>query len=181
MDINDIKRRVYAMRNGVAADVLRRGGAPYRMIFGVNIPHLAEIAAEIGKSVGTADILWADSGVRESLILATMVHPPELMTPEKARTWLGQAPSAEIVDMLCHRIIGRMPYAAELAAYMARHSDNDLSRYAALRIYFNLLPDHRVEARRVAEHERQRHSAVTAIIAASLLDELDFIEDTQEA
>ena len=176
MELNDIKRRVYAMRNGITADVLRRSGASYRMIFGVNLPHLAEIASEIGCDAEVADKLWADNGVRESLMLATMVYPPELMTREKAMTWLREAPTVEIVDMLCHRVIRKMPEAAEMAHELLA-TDNDLLRYAALRIYFNLLPAYRSEARAAATIEQQRGVAQTAMIAVALIDELDFFDE----
>lgn len=175
MDLNDIKRRVYAMRNGITAEVLRRSGAPYRMIFGVNLPHLSEIASEIGKDVEMAEMLWADKGVRESLILATMVYPPEQMSLSKAKAWIEDAPSLEIVDLLCHRLIGKMRQSVDLARSLSV-SDDDMLRYAALRIYFNLLPAYKAEARAAAKQERERGSAVTALISAALLDELDFIE-----
>ncbi len=174
MGINEIKRMVYAMRNGVAADVLRRGGAPYRMIFGVNLPQLAEIAKEIGASVETADQLWADSGVRESLLLATMVHPVAEMSREKALLWLEQAPSVEVVDVLCHRQLRHTAFASELAA-MLSNSDGDMQRYAALRLYFNLLPEHQADARVAAQKELDRSVPLTRMIAATLIDELDFI------
>ena len=44
-----VKRRFFAMRNGVIADVLRKGGSPFRTIFGLNLPQIAEIAADTGK------------------------------------------------------------------------------------------------------------------------------------
>lgn len=174
MEINEIKRMVYAMRNGVAADVLRRGGAPYRMIFGVNLPQLSEIAKEIGTSVEVADKLWSDSGVRESLLLAVMVHPEAEMDSKKALLWLEQAPSVEIIDVLCHRQLRHKAYASELADKLV-DSDCDMKRYAALRLYFNLLPEHQDGARVAAQKELERAVPFTRMIASMLIDELDFI------
>ena len=45
--IQEVKHRCYAMRNGAVADTMRRLGAPYRVIFGVNLPQLKEIASDI--------------------------------------------------------------------------------------------------------------------------------------
>ena len=41
-----IKRRFFAMRNGIIADTLRKAGLDYRMIFGLNLPQVVEIAGE---------------------------------------------------------------------------------------------------------------------------------------
>lgn len=43
-----LKRRFFAMRNGAVADSLRRQGADYRIIFGLNLPQLVDIAREFG-------------------------------------------------------------------------------------------------------------------------------------
>ena len=133
--IQAIKHRFYAMRNGIVADTLRRAGAPYRMIFGVNLPHLKEIAADITPDAALARELWADTSTRESLLLAPMVMPPAEFTIDEARRWLATAPSAEAIDILCLRLLGRMPYAPALAAELAASSTaSPLLQYAATRL-----------------------------------------------
>ena len=42
-----IKRRFFAMRNGIIADTLRKAGLDYRMIFGLNLPQITDIAADL--------------------------------------------------------------------------------------------------------------------------------------
>ena len=54
--LQNIKRRFFALRNGVIADTLRRAGSPFKIIFGLNLPQLAEIAAELGYSESQDDI-----------------------------------------------------------------------------------------------------------------------------
>ena len=44
-DMQNVKRRMFALRNGVVAEALRRGGCPYRIIFGLTLPQLDEVAA----------------------------------------------------------------------------------------------------------------------------------------
>ena len=61
------------MRNGAVADYMRRMGAPYKIIFGVNLPHLSEIASETVPSQELARQLWANSSTRESMLLAPMI------------------------------------------------------------------------------------------------------------
>lgn len=131
--IAEVKRRIYALRNGVVADVLRRAGAPYRMVYGVNLPQLRSIAAETGSDCGLARRLWADAATRESVLLAPMVMPPDEFPIEEARQWLATAPSAEAVDVLCLCLLGHMPYVGQLADEAAAAS-SPLMRHAAMRL-----------------------------------------------
>ena len=57
--MQEVKHRLYAMRNGAVADYMRRMGAPYKIIFGVNLPHLSEIASETvpSQELASANIL----------------------------------------------------------------------------------------------------------------------------
>ena len=79
-----VKRRMFAMRNGIIADSLRKAGSPFRMIFGLNLPQLDEIAADTGKDEELALMLFADRNNRESSLLAPMIMPEQCMTPELA-------------------------------------------------------------------------------------------------
>ena len=128
-----IKHRFYAMRNGIVADTLRRAGAEYRVIFGVNLPQLKEIASDIGYDAGLARELWANVSTRESVLLAPMIMPVEEFTIDEARRWVASAPSVEAVDVLCLRLLGRMPFAAQIADECLV-SDSRLMQYAAMRL-----------------------------------------------
>jgi dipeptidyl-peptidase-3 len=133
--IQHIKQRFYAMRNGIIADTMRRVGAPYRMIFGVNLPQLTAIAASIEPNASLAEQLWSDSTTRESVLLAPMVMPADSFTIDTARRWIATAPSNEAIDVLCLKLLSRMPYLAELAtALAADESQSDLTAYTAARI-----------------------------------------------
>lgn len=108
--IQEIKKSFFAFRNGVVADVLRRAGMPYKVIFGLQIPQLAEIARGLTPSMALADRLWEDSEVRESRILACYLYPVEMVTEEKARNLLGSVRTPEERDMLNFRLIRHLPY-----------------------------------------------------------------------
>jgi len=45
--MQSVKRRFYAMRNGMLAAQMRQGGVDYRINFGLNIPQIKDIAAEL--------------------------------------------------------------------------------------------------------------------------------------
>ena len=128
-----IKHRFYAMRNGIVADTLRRAGAEYRVIFGVNLPQLKEIASDIGYDAVLARELWANVSTRESVLLAPMIMPAEEFTIDEARRWVASAPSVEAVDVICLRLLGRMPFAAQIADECLV-SDSRLMQYAAMRL-----------------------------------------------
>lgn len=131
--IQEVKHRCFAMRNGAVADTMRRMGAPYRVIFGVNLPQLKEIASHIAPDAALAASLWATDSTRECVLLAPMIMPPGEFTIEMARDWIASAPSAEAIDVLCLKLLGRMPYIADLADELLL-SDSELTRYASMRL-----------------------------------------------
>lgn len=53
-----LKRRFFAMRNGLLADQLRRAGSKFRIIFGLNIIQLNDIARDYGHDPELAEALW---------------------------------------------------------------------------------------------------------------------------
>ncbi len=171
-----VKRRLFAMRNGVIADVLRRSGSPFRIIFGVNLPQLVDIAAETGPSEELAIALWNNTTTRESLLLAPMLYPRENFGKDTARTWIAEVPAPEVADILCHRLLRHQDYAAELASEVAAdNSASDLEHYTALRLAFNIIRSNASECEAIARTELKRDCPLTRNVAASLLEELEFL------
>lgn len=177
-----VKRRFFALRNGIVADALRRSGLDYKMIFGLNLPQIAEVAAQFGPDAALADELRADRRTRESMMLAPMLCPVETLTPEAASEWLTFAPTAEVADTVCHRLLRRYPQARSLAL---DHLDDPepMSRYAALRLLFNLVtagslsrPELLHTAAR-ARAEAARHEPLTAPICRALVEEIEFMTE----
>jgi 3-methyladenine DNA glycosylase AlkD len=181
-DIPQIKQMLYAMRNGIIADTLRKQGAPYRMIYGLNLPQLTEIASQISHDASTAQALWNENAVRECMMLAPMVYPPEQYTQAVAMSWITTAPSTEVIDILCHKLLRHCSFAIDLAQELFA-SESDMARYAALRLMFNILPAHIEVAAQYATDELSRTCPLTTHIAYRLLDEIDFLlgdSDTAE-
>lgn len=175
-ELPQIKKMFYALRNGVIADTLRKQGTPFRMIYGVNLPQLTEIASQITHDAATAEALWNDTSVRECMLLAPMVYPQEMYDESTAMRWISQAPTQEVIDILCHKLLRHMDFAYGMAQGMTE-SDSDLMRYAALRLMFNLLPEHLSETKTYASAEIARNAPTTQYIARSLLDEIDFLSE----
>ncbi len=112
--MKEIKHLFFTYRNGMMADTLRRYGMPYKTIFGLEIPRIAEIARGLAPSAELADALWADREVRESRLLAAYLFPVETMTEEKAVALAADARTQEEADMLAFRLFRRLPFAARL-------------------------------------------------------------------
>lgn len=185
-----IKRRFFAMRNGIIADTLRKAGLDYRMIFGLNLPQIAEIAAEQPKEAALAEELWADRRTRESLLLAPMLYPAGEMDAATAMRWISEVTTTEVADVLCLKLL-RHTHNALDTAIGALTSDEPMMRYTALRLMLNLLniaaspagreaglPDRATLAntlRPFAEAEISVREPLTRGVATQLLDEIEFV------
>jgi len=112
--MKEIKHLFFTYRNGMLADTLRSYGMPYKTIFGLEIPRIAEIARGLAPSAELADALWADREVRESRLLAAYLFPVETMTEEKAVALAADVRTQEEADMLAFRLFKRLPFAARL-------------------------------------------------------------------
>ncbi len=177
--LQEIKHRMYSLRNGAVADAMRRMGAPYKIIFGLNLPQLTALAAEIPPSPQIADELWHNDSTRESRLLAPMVYPPEQFDISVAREWVETIATTEVADILCLKLLKKMPWACTLAEELIL-SDREMYRYTALRLMFNLLPERLAETRAYAVSELERKNPLTAGIASALVEEIDFITGSND-
>lgn len=168
-----LKRRLFAMRNGVVADSLRRAGCPRRIVFGVNLPQLNEIAAEFGPSEELADALWADTPLRESALLAPMLYPAEKLSFDKARKACESIVWTEEADILCFKLLRKTDFAPELAEELSA-SEEPLRRYTGLRLWFNIVARYPAQALAAAEAELKRPQPISTL-ASMLAEEARFL------
>lgn len=171
-----IKRNFFAMRNGIVADTIRRGGLQYKMIFGLNLPQIADIAATLPHSRELAEELWADVRTRESRLLSPMLYPREELTRQRAAELLAEAQTTEVADILCHRLLRHMPFALDLATEAATATD-EMHRYGAFRLMCNLVYTHPAEIRPFAEAELQAATSLTRPLCLNLLQEIEFLSE----
>lgn len=168
-EMQTVKRRMYAMRNGVIADTLRKSGSPFRVIFGLNLPQLVEIAAGIGKDKDMAVRLWDNNATRESMLLAPMLMPAGDFTIEEALRWCSQVPAFEVADILCHRLLRHEPYALDLAKKLIS-DECSMMHYTGVRLMCNIAPRYPDEANRIGEAEMARDIPSTRQMASLLLE-----------
>ena len=73
--------------NGVAAKSIRESGMGYRLVYGVELPRLREIAAAYTPDRRLAQTLWNED-IRESKILAILLFPVEEFDRDIANLWV---------------------------------------------------------------------------------------------
>lgn len=184
--MQQVKRRFFAMRNGMLADQIRRSGLGYRVNFGLNIPQLKEIATDIINSgissaglLELANSLWANINTRESRLMAPMIFPADIMSRELAARWLSEAQTTEVADHLCHSLLKRLTFAEEIALEQFHTPEGTpMQRYAALRLLLNLVVTGKTDPaalRPIAETAMQEE--LTRPVAHQLLQEIEFLTE----
>jgi len=169
-----IKRHMFALRNGIIADTLRKAGAGYKIIFGLNLPQVQEIASTLPSDASLAEELWADCRTRESRLLAPMVYPREEMDESIAQRWISQTTEIEEIDNLCHKLLRHLPFAWDLAVDLTE-ADDDRQRYCAMRLMWNLVGQRAKEILPLARKEAARECRLTKRVAEGLAEEAEFI------
>ena len=112
--VREIKGKLRLFMNGVISQSLREKGLKYRLIFGVELPRLKEIASEYEPNHELAQALWKED-IRECKILAAYLQPIESFYPEIADIWMEQIHNSELADYVCMALFRRLPYASQKA------------------------------------------------------------------
>ena len=122
--------------NGILSQSLREKGLKYRLIFGVELPRLREIAAGYEPNHELAQALWKED-IRECKILAAYLQPTETFYPEIADIWMEQIHNSELADYVCMALFRRLPYASQKAfEWMA--SNERMTIYTGFRLMGHL-------------------------------------------
>lgn len=102
--------------NGVAARAIRESGMSYKLVYGVELPRLREIAAQFSRDRRLAQTLWQED-IRECKMLAIMLYPLEEFDTDIADLWVSQLlpEQAELAQLLCMDLLAQTPYATEQA------------------------------------------------------------------
>ena len=160
--LNEIKSELRFYMNGALAQSLRERGLRYRLIFGVELPRLKEIAARHTPDHDLAQALWKED-IRECRILAGYLQPVETFLPELADIWLEAMHDTEIIDYTCMNLFRRLPY-AQTKAFQWIALDDVLTQYAGFRLMCHLLREHSTG--------QQDNGSTTQQVIARDLDEL---------
>lgn len=162
------------MRNGIIADTIRKGGLGYKMVFGLNLPQIKEIAVGLPHTSELAEQLWNDSRTRESMLLAPMLYPVEQFSRKAASRWIKQVPTTEVADILCHSLIRKHPEAWDIAMDFV-NSDVEMERYTAFRLLFNLLYSRPDDILPYAQEELAKNSPFTQQMCQTMISEIELL------
>lgn len=136
-DYNDmqlVKRRFFAMRNGIIADTMRKAGSTYRIVFGLNLPQIKEIAAELGHNSDLAWRLWADTGCRESTLLAPyLLNVSDVPNAADVVSMLSSAQSCESIDIAVLALLRRHGALSAVIDELVK-AESELLKYASMRL-----------------------------------------------
>lgn len=113
--IKEIKYNFMCFRNGIVSDALRNSGMPYKIIFGLQLPQIADIAHGIRPDRELARALWDDHTVRESRLLACYLFPIDTVDEQTAYALASSVMTVEEADILAFRLLRRLPFADSLA------------------------------------------------------------------
>lgn len=174
--MQSVKQRFFALRNGIVADFLRKAGSPYRIIFGLNLPQLQEVASVFGYDDELAEQLWRDTSARESRLLAPMLINPADFSIERAVQWIEQGiGTTEEIDLFCHNLLRKMPGRTELFDLFSS-SENVYKRYAALRLGFTIASTDPEKVLSFVEKEIGAANALTQNVAHQLREHIMFLQ-----
>ena len=177
--LNEIKSELRLYMNGPLAQSLRERGLKYRLIFGVELPRLKEIAAKYKQDHNLAQALWKED-IRECRILAGYLQPTETFLPDLADIWLEAMHDTEIIDYTCMNLFRRLPYAKD-KAFQWMASEAVLTQYAGFRLMAHLLrsqdavtlsPQDRDELLDQAEAAASSDSPLLCQVARDVLDKV---------
>ena len=119
--LKQIKYFFMTYRNGIVTDTLRKAGMPYGIIFGLQLPQLSAIARDLTPSMELARQLWEDKNVRESRLLACYLFPANEITEDAAMELAESLQTKEEADILCFRLLRRLPFAETLSLRLTAH------------------------------------------------------------
>ena len=134
--VREIKGKLRLFMNGVLSQSLREKGLKYRLIFGVELPRLREIAAGYEQNHELAQALWKED-IGECKILAAYLQPAESFDAELADFWMESVHNTELADYLCMALLRRLPYASQ-KAFQWIASDNRMEVYTGFRLMSHL-------------------------------------------
>ncbi len=178
--LRDTKRLFYTYRNGIIADKLRETDVKHKIIFGLNINQLSAIAIQLGEDQELADTLWKNSSTRESQLLAPMIFPESNFTQEIAQYWIETTPNTEVADILCFKLLRKMPYANGIAHRNCKSTDS-MIRYTAMRLWLNLMIINKLTNEEInnlyhkAKEEINNDFPPIKSVALQIISEIDFL------
>ncbi len=135
--LREIRKRLRLAMNGIISTSMRQKGMNYKLIFGVPLPEIKELASSYEVDEELARALWKED-VREMKILATMLYPAKKMTHEEALKWMKEIPYPEIAEQCCNNLFSNVSRPVELALSFLNERDSAFGRIAGFLLFAQL-------------------------------------------
>lgn len=119
-------------KSGEVADNLRNRGLDYRLNWGVSLMDLRRLAGEYSPSHLLALKLW-NKQWRESMILATMLDEPEMVSEQQMDFWTKSFTNPEIAEQASSNLFWKTPWAYVKALEWCRGKKH-WQRYTAVHL-----------------------------------------------
>lgn len=120
--LQEIKRRIYLKMNGVTVEQMKNNGVVYSKNYGVSLPEIKLLAGQYAQDAALAQVLWHDNG-RETMLLATFLHPAATFDETRAEEWVGKVTTLELAENLSRNLLCRLPFAGSKAVQWIRSDD----------------------------------------------------------
>lgn len=109
-----IKQSFRLFMDGTTSRSMAQKGIGYKINWGVPFHELRKMAAPYAPNYELAIELWKEN-IRECKIMATLIMPPERMSPELADVWTEQPLQQEMAEMLAFNLLQHVDFAPALA------------------------------------------------------------------
>jgi len=127
MQVSKIIEKLKSLSNPKAIEGMAKFGITPKRTFGVSIPNLRKIAKEIGINHSLATSLW-QTNLRETMILASMIDDPELVTEEQMEDWVKGFDYWEICDQVCQNLFTYTKFAYQKAIEWSKRDEEFVKR-----------------------------------------------------
>jgi len=128
-----IKQSFRLFMDGTTSRSMAQKGMGYKINWGVPFHELRKMTAPYTPDYELAIELWKEN-IRECKIMATLIMPPERMSPELADVWTDLPIQQELAEMLAFNLLQHVDFAPTLAyQWMASdRTDRQICAYQLL-------------------------------------------------
>jgi len=95
--------------------------------FGISMPEIRAFAKPYKRNHELAMQLW-DSGIREAMILASLIDDPKMVNKAQINKWVKDFNSWDVCDQTCINLFKKTPYAIDKAKEFSERKDEYVKR-----------------------------------------------------
>ena len=126
-NVDNIIKRLKSLSNPEAVKGMAKYGINLEKNLGVSIPHLRQIAREIGRNHKLALNLWA-TGIHDARILAGMIGEPDKVSEKQIEQWICEFDSWDVCDEVCMNLFEKLPLAYKKAVEWSSRNEEFVKR-----------------------------------------------------